>query len=209
MPPKEAQGGPNIIALSPYWSIIPAARDAPGPEAADSADPRRLLLAPGPGFGSGRHETTQLCLLAIGYLLRTGFRPRHVLDFGSGSGILALAVARAGARVEAVEIDDAACEHARRNAKLNGLSTSIEVRRELSAPPLPYDMVLANILRPVLLSFAAQLCERQNQSGHLVLSGLVSTDVPEILGTYCPRLPAMRPGIYERGEWRAVVFSPS
>jgi ribosomal protein L11 methyltransferase len=175
------------------------------PKARDGA--RTIKLLPGPGFGTGAHPTTRLCLQALGFLLARGAPRAHVLDFGSGSGILSVAAALAGSRVEAVEIDQRALAHARENAVLNGVAASIDFRSTLSQPCPAFDLVLANVLRPVLLDVAQELCSRQSPAGHLVLSGLVGTDVPEILACYRPLLAPMRSTVYESGEWRAVMFS--
>jgi ribosomal protein L11 methyltransferase len=167
-----------------------------------------LRIKPGPGFGLGTHETTQLCLLGLGHLLRTGFKPQTVLDFGTGSGILAIGAALSGARVEAVEIDEMAIEHARENAALNDVDELIEFRTRTSEPARQFDLVFANIVYLVLLENAEALCARQLRSGRMILSGLFGTDVPGILARFKPLLIPMTAQVYERGEWRAVVFSP-
>lgn len=167
-----------------------------------------IILAPGRSFGDGAHETTQLCLLAIGYLTR-GAEPDRMIDFGSGNGVLAIAAAGRGWHVEAVEIDPRALDEARHNASLNGVGDRIELRAELSAPPAPHPLVVANILLDVLLAYAHGLTSRVASAGHLVLSGLSGTDVPAILAEYRPRLAGHRPAVFARGQWRAVVFSPA
>lgn len=195
------------MELLPDWRILPESHGLM-PEQLE-ARPYPIMMSEGPGWGSGSHESTQLCLSAIGYLIRIGFRAELALDFGSGSGILSIAATRAGCRVEAVEIDVASNEHALQNSKLNGVQSAIDIHTHLSSTALPCDLVLANILRPVLLDYAPALCSRQKRSGYMVLSGLLSTDVPSILARYSPLLGSMRPTIYERGEWRAVMFAPA
>jgi ribosomal protein L11 methyltransferase len=165
-----------------------------------------LRIHPTSAFGDGTHETTQLCLLGLGHFLRTGFRPKAVLDFGAGSGILAIAAASFGARVEAVEIDENASESARHNACLNGVADLIDFRTRLSEPSRPSSLVLANVVRKVLLDYATALCARQARDGKMILSGLLTTDVPEVLACYKPLLQPMAAQVYERREWRAVVF---
>lgn len=171
-------------------------------------DATTIVLEPGVGFGTGSHETTQLCLLALRFIARTGGPLGSVLDFGSGSGILAIAAAKLGATVHAVDIDKRALEHARHNARLNGVDTRIGLDTCLRDPSSEYDVLLANILRPVLLEWAPALCARQSRKGHMVLSGLLATDVPEILACYQPRLAPMHAHLHQRGEWWAVMFSP-
>jgi len=185
------------VDVPPFWRIRPPG--APEPDGGV-----RIVLEAGPGFGDGAHETTQLCLQAMAAAPRAA--SARMLDFGSGSGVLSIGAARLGLSVDAVEIDAAAIEHAAHNAGLNGVASSIRVHRTLDALQGPYALVVANILRPVLLSFAPVLVSRLAANGTLVLSGLLSTDVPEIIARYSALLGGRRPTVHERGEWRAVVF---
>src|SRR5512142_2344151 len=167
------------IDIPPFWRVLPPEVD---PSTRGPSNNLSLLrIKPGHGFGIGTHETTQLCLLALGHLLRTGSRPRTVLDFGAGSGILAIAAALSGARGQAVEIDARSIENGRETAVLNGVAPLIEWRTQLSDPAPQFDIVLANILNRVLLEHAEQLCTRQARPGRMILSGLFGTDVPGIL----------------------------
>ena len=189
------------VTLAPYWRIVPPAQPVEGPLPT-------IVVSTGAGFGVGTHETTQLCLLALGHLLRTYPVPVAVLDFGAGTGILGVAAARrAGSRVDAVEIDEAARAHARETARLNGVADLVDVRETMAEPPATFDLVLGNVLCDVLLEYAGPLCERQSRGGHMVLSGLVATDVPAIVARYSPLLAPMRAQIFERDEWRAVMYS--
>lgn len=194
------------LSVDPYWRVLPpdvepAARGSVGGVPV-------LRIAPSPAFGTGEHPTTHLCLLALGALWRTGPAPARVLDFGAGSGILAIGAARLGASVEAVEIDGDALAAAATNARLNDVEDRIEWSTTLREPAEPFDLVLANILSEVLLDFADALCARTAPTGRLVLSGLTATDVPSLVARYGPRLPGHRHRIYERDEWRALVFAP-
>ena len=194
------------IDVSPHWRVLPPWVE---PEVQGHVDGVRLIrINPGAGFGLGTHETTQLCLLALGHFLRTGLRPATALDFGSGSGILAIGAALSGARVEAVEINERALENARENATLNHVEQLIEFRTQLTEPVREFDLVFANIVNPVLLEIGKALCARQSRHGRMTLSGLVATDVPSILARYKPLLAPMSAQVYERGDWRAIVFSP-
>lgn len=163
-----------------------------------------LLLAKGPGFGDGSHETTELCLQAI-YALAPRGRAFRLLDFGSGSGILSIAAAKLGAEVTGIEIDESAIEHAVVNARWNKVSERIRYGRSLSEAQGTYDLVVANILLPVLLDAAQELVARRAPGGALVLSGLVATDVPAASVGYAPWLGEERFEVYERGSWRALV----
>jgi ribosomal protein L11 methyltransferase len=129
-----------------------------------------------------------------------------MLDFGSGSGIVAIGAARLGAVVDAVEIDASAEAHAERNARANAVSDRIRHTRTLEDARGPFDLIVANILRSVLLEHANALASRLAQRAPLVLSGLVSTDVPEVSVRYASLLGGERPEVYERGDWRALVW---
>lgn len=113
-----------MIDVRPYYRLGP-----PGTPGAPGLV--HLPLAPGRAFGDGRHETTQLCLLAIAVLTRRAPRPLSVLDFGAGNGVLSIAAARAGAQVDAVEIDAIARAEIAVNARLNDVTDRVSVREEL------------------------------------------------------------------------------
>ncbi len=178
------------------------------PDAAVPAGALVLRLLPGPGFGDGAHPTTQLCLQAIAALAPR--RPFRLLDFGSGSGILAIAAAaHFDARVDAIEIDAGAVEHADRNIRANAVESRVRQLSTLDAAAVPFDFIVANILRAVLLAHAELLAAALAPDGTLVLSGLVSTDVPELIARYTPLFGGRRPDIYARDEWRALVWCPT
>ncbi len=129
-----------------------------------------------------------------------------MLDFGTGSGILAVAAAKLGATVQAVEIDESAIENAKDNAGINHASDRIHFARTLQDASGPFELIVANILRSVLLEFAHDLVDRLAHRGTLVLSGLVSTDVPEVSTCYASLLGQARPEIYRLGDWCALVW---
>ena len=189
---------PPCVAIAPRWTIGPA-------PSAEESHAVHLIIDPGPGFGDGTHETTHLCLQAIAALApRAG--AWRMLDFGSGSGILTIGAARLGAIVDAVEIDALAVTHGESNARANGISDRIRHVRSLEESPGTFDLVVANILRTVLMEHAGALVARLGPAARLVLSGLVSTDVPEVSARYSPLLGDQRPEVYERGDWRALVW---
>jgi ribosomal protein L11 methyltransferase len=169
------------------------------------AGPVPIEIMPGPGFGDGSHPSTRVCLEAIAALSPRD-RPWRMLDFGSGSGILSIAGALRGAMVDAIEIDPAARDHAARNLEANGAATRVRQYASLDRVGGPFDLVLANILRSVLVTMAPALVRVLAPRGILVLSGLVSTDIPELIAGYAPLLGGARPEVYERGEWRALVW---
>jgi ribosomal protein L11 methyltransferase len=183
--------------IAPRWQIV-GRGGSPRPGAV------ALRLTPGPGFGDGRHPTTQLCLQALAALAPKD-RAWRLLDFGSGSAILSIAGARLGAQACAVEIEAEALAHGARNVAENGAEGSVRQVSTLEDARALYDVVVANILRGVLVSFAEPLARRLAAGGVLVLSGLVSTDVPEVSAAY-ERWLGARPEVYARDEWRALVW---
>jgi ribosomal protein L11 methyltransferase len=139
-----------------------------------------LELDPGLAFGSGLHPTTQLCIEALDDLLHPGM---HVLDIGTGTGILALVAAKLGAdHVLALDTDDDAVTAALRNIRHNNAQTAIRLKRgSLAGVEGEYDMILANILAPVIISMVeAGLAKRLRPEGLLVVSGILAEQVDEV-----------------------------
>jgi ribosomal protein L11 methyltransferase len=166
----------------------------------------KIVLADSHAFGDGSHETTRLSLEAVGALAprdRAGWR---LLDFGSGTGILTIAAAIRGATAFGIEIDEGALAVSAENARLNDVASRTTFVRSLDEVRGSFDLVVANILAGVLVAFADALVARLASKGALVLCGLVATDVPVLVATYTPLLEGRRPEIYERGEWRALVW---
>jgi ribosomal protein L11 methyltransferase len=163
-----------------------------------------IAINPGAGFGTGTHETTQLCLqtlLSLGDL--TG---KTVLDFGSGSGILGIAAALQGATVTCVEIDPMANENAHDNALLNSIEKKITIIDKI--PEFLHggkvDVLLANILRPILLRFAPLIKDCLKPDAELVLSGLIESDLDEVIRTYQAGGAQFEITRLEKNEWRAL-----
>jgi ribosomal protein L11 methyltransferase len=140
-------------------------------------------------FGTGHHGTTRGCLLALDRVLRTR-RPRRVLDIGTGTGVLAIAAAKAlRRRVLAGEIDPRAVKVARENARLNGVGSLLDVVRAsgLSAQlraGAPFDLVLANILARPLQRLAAPLASCLAPQARVILSGLLPAHANSVLSAY-------------------------
>jgi ribosomal protein L11 methyltransferase len=186
------------IHVAPRWQVLPLD---------GAADPGAIpiLLDAGPGFGDGSHPTTQLCLQGIAALAPRG-RAWRLLDVGSGSGILSIAGARLGASVDAVEIDPRAIEHANRSVRANGVEDRVRSFSSLAQVTGPFDLIVANVWRAVLLSLAEAIAGLRAPGGCVLLSGLVSTDVPEVSVRYARLLGGERPEVYERDEWRALLW---
>lgn len=178
--------------VHPGWE--PAVADAPWP----------LQIDPGLAFGTGMHPTTRLCLQALE--ARLGRGPLgSVLDVGCGSGILALAAARAGVeRVVAVDDDPIACRVTADNARRNGLAGRLAVA--LGGPERAdgaFELVLANILSGALVAMAAALLERLAAGGELVLSGVLGEEQPRVEAHFAAA--GCRPLAVERdGDWCAL-----
>ena len=164
-----------------------------------------MAINPGAGFGTGTHETTQLCL---GVLQGLGsLKGKTVLDFGSGSGILGIAAALQGAEhVYCVEIDPMANDNARDNAALNSVTDRIHfldfIPDEIKGGKV--DILLANILRPILLQFAPVIQDCLKAESELVLSGLIDSDLNQVITTYQKGKAPFAISKYEKNEWRAL-----
>jgi ribosomal protein L11 methyltransferase len=147
-----------------------------------------LLIDAGAAFGTGRHETTRGCLLALDRLARAGHEFQRILDLGCGSGVLALAAAKLWqGQVLGADNDPDAVRVARENAALNGLAQRIHVLRSqgFGAAGLrrrsPFDLILANILAGPLVRLAPGLARHLAPGGRAVLSGLLASQEAEVL----------------------------
>jgi ribosomal protein L11 methyltransferase len=148
-------------------------------------DPAALCiqLDPGLAFGTGSHPTTRLCLRWLHARIQGG---ESVLDYGCGSGILAIAAAKCGARpVLGVDIDPQAVSAARDNAARNDVAADFGLPDSL---PDPYqaDILVANILTNPLKALAPLLADRVKSGGRLALSGILESQAAEILDRYGP-----------------------
>jgi ribosomal protein L11 methyltransferase len=143
-----------------------------------------LELDPGLAFGTGTHPTTALCLE---WLDEAVAGDERVLDYGCGSGILALAALRLGARAaSAFDIDPQALQATRENAIKNGLADRIEVTGRTEDLGRGFDIVLANILSGPLIALAPDLAVRTRTGGALVLAGLLERQSGEVAQAYQP-----------------------
>lgn len=186
--------------IPPFWKIYPSWIEKQSRE----GDRHVIRINPGAGFGTGTHETTQLCLQAIG---DTSFKMKfdRALDFGSGSGILAIGAALLDANVSAVEIDPLAIDNGIDNAKFNSVESKIQYTKTLGSVGNQFPLVIANILRPVLVEFAPELVGRLAPGGVLILSGLIETDVPEIDRVFS-KLIGKVPEQRSLNEWRCLLW---
>jgi len=141
-------------------------------------------------FGTGHHGTTRGCLLMLDWVLKRR-RPKDILDVGTGTGVLALAAARALRQpIMAGDIDPIAVEAPKANAVLNGARPWVEAftARGVLHPSLrmsgPYDLIFANILARPLRQMAPDIAAVATDNAEIILSGLLSRDVPGVLSSY-------------------------
>ena len=157
--------------------IVPSWHAAPEPDAVN------LLLDPGLAFGTGTHPTTALCLQ---WLDGQDLQDCDLLDFGCGSGILAIAGMLLGARqAVGTDIDPQALEASRDNASRNGIAAAqFPLYLPADLPPQQADVVVANILAGPLVSLAGQITSLVKPGGRLALSGILAEQAEEVCAAY-------------------------
>jgi ribosomal protein L11 methyltransferase len=175
-------------AIGPFW-VGPPWKKPP---------PRKIpvLIEPGTAFGLGDHPTTQMCLELLGTLPKTA-RPRHILDFGAGSGILALAAAKRfpAARLTLVETDPTCWPEIRHNFALNRLPAPPLLEKLPARPAGRFDLVLANVYLELLQTIVLKL-----HAPRLIISGLLGAEQVAAL-----RLGRLRPvRQLQRDDWFAM-----
>ena len=158
-----------------------------------------VRLDPGLAFGTGTHPSTQLCLRFLDQHIRGGER---VLDYGCGSGILAIAAAKLGAaQVDGVDVDPQALDTACANAGRNG----IELRATLpeALPAGSYDIVVSNILAQPLIVLAPLLAARTRPGGRIALAGILQAQAAEVAAAYAPWFDTGIHGVQD--DWALVA----
>lgn len=158
------------LCVCPSWCELP--RD----------DIAHIILDPGLAFGTGTHETTAACLE---WLTSNDIKNKSVIDFGCGSGILALAAVKLGAeKVYAVDIDPQALQATEENAKRNNVTDQLVIAHPDDIQLPAVDVLVANVLLNPLQELANHFSELVRPRGDLVLSGLLSTQAEECLEAY-------------------------
>jgi ribosomal protein L11 methyltransferase len=174
--------------------ICPSWRDVPDPSAVN------VMLDPGLAFGTGTHPTTALCLRWLDGIDMTD---KTVVDFGCGSGILALAALKLGAkRVVGIDIDPQALQATKENARRNGVEDRLDVFLPENQPVLEADVVVANILSGPLLELREVITGYCKSDGLIVLSGILAEQVPTIEQAYANDI-SLEPSAID-GEWARV-----
>ncbi|MFK7799452.1 MAG: 50S ribosomal protein L11 methyltransferase [Aureispira sp.] len=166
-----------------------------------------LIVTPKMSFGTGHHATTYMMMLQMRDLV---FSNQKVLDYGCGTGVLAILSKRLGAQhLDAVDIDYWSYDNTLENRELNGVEASeMQVYHGVLAdvPTQQYDLILANINRNVILETMPEMCTRLKNGGKLLCSGFLEQDIPLVVAA------AQEQGLHlqrqeAREKWRCLLFS--
>lgn len=184
------------ITVKPSWEPYPS-----------SPEEIVLTIDPGQAFGTGTHETTQMCLQFLEEAFDSGAAPLRVLDIGTGTGILGIAAIRLGASCAlGIDVDPMAVEVSENNARINGVGD----RFHAATTPLAhaegrYDLVLANILAEILVDLKPDIADRQEPGGLLIVSGILTEKCDWVESEY--EAGGWRSaGRKEQGQWSALLF---
>jgi len=174
------------------------------PDAANAADAAVVRLDPGLAFGSGTHPTTALCLRWLdGLAARGELQGKPVLDFGCGSGILALAALKLGAaRAVGVDNDPQALVASHDNAQRNDVGDKLAVYLPADEPAATYPVVVANILASALDALAETLAARVAPGGRIALSGILHGQEDELLQRYATWFDNL--AATQDGDWMRI-----
>lgn len=168
-----------------------------------------IIITPKMSFGTGHHATTYLVMEAMENMYdgEQGMKGLRVLDFGTGTGLLAILASKMGAdRVLAIDNDTWSIDNATENIAMNG-SGNVDLALAGEIPPgKRFDLILANINKHILLANAEAIAKALNKGGVVLLSGILVADVPDIERAYelCLGKPI---GMAERNNWMMMAFS--
>jgi ribosomal protein L11 methyltransferase len=207
-----SQQGLEPIRAGRFFVHTPQHRDS------IPADSIALEIDAGRAFGTGQHETTSGCLVALSRMKAGGAAVANLLDLGTGTGLLAFAALRLwpAARAAASDNDPVAIEVSEENAAINGVrpgrargQLELLVAEGMSHPRLraraPYDLIIANILAGPLIGLAPSVAEAIAPGGRLILAGLLDHQAAAVAGAY-RREGMMLTGRVDRGEWPTLVM---
>ena len=180
------------MQCAPGLWIVPSWCEAPEPQAVN------IRLDPGLAFGTGTHPTTFMCLA---WLAARDLRGCSVIDYGCGSGILAIAACLLGAEsARAVDIDPQALEACRANLAVNGIETGrVRVSRPEAMGAAPAEVLVANILAGPLQDFAGEFARLVVDGGHIALSGILKSQRDAVQSAYRPWFEL--DSVHEREDW--------
>ena len=207
-----SQQGLEPIRAGRFFVHTPAHRDKVPPDAV------ALEIDAGRAFGTGQHETTTGCLMALDRLKSGGINFADILDLGTGTGLLAFAALRLwpAARVAASDIDPVSIEVTEENAGINGIALGrARGQVELAVAPgmdhgrlkarAPYDLLIANILAGPLIDLAPSVAKAIAPGGRLILAGLLDHQADKVAAAY-RRQGLMLSFRIDRGEWPTLVM---
>ncbi len=193
------------ILIKPTWEEVPEGMEG------------KVLIQidPGTAFGTGSHETTQLCIRQIEKYLK-GMENAQILDVGTGSGILGIAALKLGAaHVKATDLDDNAAEAVQDNLKSNGLTADqfeMVCGNLIDDPEIQawageeqYDIAVANILAPVIILLQAEIATHIKHGGFFITSGIIDTKEQDVLDAFAgnPEFEVLE--VNHQGEWVNVT----
>ncbi len=207
-----SQQGLEPIQAGRFFVHTPAHRDKIAPDAIP------LEIDAGRAFGTGQHETTSGCLVALTRLKESGLAFRNIADVGTGTGLLAFAALKLWpiARVAASDIDPVSIEVTAENAAINRILLGWRRGQvELAVAPglehlrlrarAPYDLIIANILAGPLIELAPSVSAAMEAGGRLILAGLLDTQAEKVAAAY-RRHGLMASFSIVRGDWPTLVM---
>ena len=173
------------------------------------SDKKEIIIMPGQGFGTGYHESTRLAIDNIEYLYES-HQPASVADIGTGSGILSIATMLLGTQViTAIDIEDESVEEVPKNIELSNLSSKGCIIEKLEPHQLqtPADLVIANIISEVLIAISKDLVRLTNPGGHIILSGILATELDNVLAAFPKSVTLKRK--QQEEDWVSVLLQKS